>query len=281
MNLTVTTLVENSLGENTELNTEHGLSFYIVTDTMRCLFDTGATGLFLKNAHTLGVPTDQVTHLFMSHGHYDHSGGYLPWLSQRGDTPTELFVKPGFFHKKYSKNFLGGLRYNGNAFTRADILNRGVTIHEIEETVSEVFPGIYSVSGFSRECDFEPINPKFVVEKKDGTFGVDDFSDEQVLVLKSDQGLVVLIGCAHPGVVNILETVRAHFDEPIHTVIGGTHLVEADETRIEKTTDYLLKAKIPRVMFCHCSGSPEHLHTLIARLGETYQTNPTGTTVRF
>lgn len=277
--VSITTLVEDSPGENTQLQPEHGLSFYVEAGDAKFLFDTGSSDLFLKNGKELGVAEEGMRTVFISHGHYDHSGGYEALLNVTGGEGTDLFVRPGFFDRKYGiKN--GELRFNGNAFSMSQLHEAGVTVHQTKEDVAEVFPGVYSVTGFKRDCPFENTNPNYVVERN-GIREIDDYSDEQILVIKSVKGLVVLLGCSHPGVVNILKKVNTVFKEPIHAVIGGTHLVEADEQRIENTTAWLLKENIPNIMFCHCSGGTEHLKGLISQLGEAFQPVHTGSVVSF
>lgn len=279
MKVSITTLVENSPGDNSQLKPEHGLSFYVEAGDATFLFDTGSSDLFLKNAKELGIKTDWIRTVFLSHGHYDHSGGYKALLEHTGGKGTELFVRPGFFDKKYGIRSRKQ-RFNGNAFSKNQLLDAGVTVHELKDDVAEVFPGVYSVTGFQRNCPFEKANKNYVVERN-GNREIDDYSDEQVLVIKSSKGLVVVLGCSHPGVINILEKVKTVFQEPIHTVIGGTHLVEADEQRLEHTTAWLLKENIPNIMFCHCSGGPDHLKNVISQLGETFQPAHTGTVVSF
>ncbi|WP_300668133.1 MBL fold metallo-hydrolase [Desulfoluna sp.] len=279
MKVSITTLVEDSLGENRQLNAEHGLSFYIEAGEESFLFDTGSTNLFLKNAETLGLHPETFKSVIISHGHYDHSGGYTAFLECTGGQETHLFVRPGFFDGKYGFK-AGGMAFLGNPFSKGEIEQAGVVIHEIEEEVSEIRPGVYSVTGFERNTPLETVNPRFVVDRN-GERQVDTFSDEQILVMKTTQGLVVVLGCSHPGMINILEKVKTVFKEPIHAVIGGTHRVEADAKRIQVTTDYLLKEKIPHVMICHCSGTPDHLKELISQLGDAYRPIHTGSVVSF
>lgn len=279
MKVTLTALVENTLGDNPNLEAEHGLSFHIKAGDTTFLFDTGATGLFLKNAERLGIQTDAVDSVFISHGHYDHSGGYKAFVELAAGKKTNLFVRPGFFDRKYGFRETGEA-FLGNAFSKEELEQANVAVNELEGGTKEVFPGVFSVTGFERTSPFEKINQRFVVERDDGRV-VDDFSEEQILVLKTCRGLVVVLGCSHPGVVNILEKVKKEFGEPIHAVIGGTHLVEADPSRIEKTTDYFLKEAIPHIMICHCSGGPDHLKGLISRLGDSYRSVHTGTVISF
>lgn len=279
MKVTITTLVEDSPVDRPELKPEHGLSFYVEAGRERFLFDTGASRRYLQNAKQLGILLKEMRQVVISHGHYDHSGGYNALRKMTGSVGTHLYVKPGFFDEKYGiKN--NGPSFLGNAFSKEELEGAGVVIHTIAEQVREIFPGVFSLSGFERKTPFETANPRFTVVR-DGAHEVDDFSDEQVLVMKSSDGLVVLLGCGHPGVINILETVKALFDEPIHAVIGGTHLVEADARRMDETTAYLQNEKIPRIMLCHCSGSHDHLAEMRSRLGSAFAPNHTGTTVSF
>jgi 7,8-dihydropterin-6-yl-methyl-4-(beta-D-ribofuranosyl)aminobenzene 5'-phosphate synthase len=279
MKVSITTLVENLAGENRELKAEHGLSFFVEVGDATFLFDTGSSKMCLRNAKSLGIPPAAMRSVLISHGHHDHSGGYKALMSHTRGMGAQLFVKAGFFNPKYGiKN--NGPSFLGNAFSKEELVEAGVVVHEITENVVEIFPDVYSIAGFERECPFEKANPRFVVDRN-GSCEVDDFSDEQILVIKATKGLVVLLGCSHPGVVNILQKVKTVFQEPIHAVIGGTHLIEADSKRIEYTTDYLLNEKIPNIMFCHCSGGPDHLEGLISRLGNAYGRVNTGTVVSF
>lgn len=279
MKVSVTTLIENTLGEHLQLHAEHGLSFYVEAGERKFIFDTGSSNLFLKNAELLGIDLKVVDSVFISHGHYDHSGGYNDFRAFRGAEGSELFVRPGFFDKKYGiKN--NSVQFLGNAFTREEIEAEGVKVNVLTDNVVEVFPNVFSISGFERNCEIEKVNPRFMIERGEER-EIDDFSDEQSIVIRSLKGLVVLVGCSHPGIINILETVKKNFDEKIYAVIGGTHLVEADDARLEYTTEYIINEGIPMVGFSHCSGGDEHLVRMIERLGSRFFHNRTGTMTEF
>ena len=275
MKLEITTLIENSLGEHLQLTCEHGLSFFIKAGEVSLLFDTGASSSFIKNAKLMCIDLSEVSQVLISHGHYDHSGGYTAFLEQIIPQKAALIVRPGFFDKKYGAGPLHS-EYLGNGFTSKDIIAKGVQIETVREDIKEIAPNVFSVSGFERNCAMEKTDPRFRV-MRNAKEQLDDFRDEQALVIKSDKGLVVILGCSHPGLINILSTVQNRFHEKIYAVIGGTHLVEADRQRLEKTMDYLLDLDVPAVGISHCSGDADHIAYMKYRLKDRFFHNNTGT----
>ncbi|MBI9090040.1 MAG: MBL fold metallo-hydrolase [Desulfobacterium sp.] len=275
MKVEITTLVENTAGEHHQLVAEHGLSFHVKAGDTTLLFDTGASSNFIHNAGRLSLDLKAIDQVLISHGHYDHSGGYRDFVDQGFNTDARLLVKPGFFNKKYGVSGSHS-EYLGNGFTRKELVGAGVSIEIIHDPVKEVAPGVFSVSGFDRTCPMEQLNPRFRVER-DGVEVLDDFCDEQVMVVKSEKGLVIVLGCSHPGLVNILNTVTDRFEEKIHAIIGGTHLVEANQERLGQTMDFLLDQEIPVIGISHCSGGAEQLSFIKSRLESRFFHNSTGT----
>ncbi|MCP4118021.1 MAG: MBL fold metallo-hydrolase [Desulfobacteraceae bacterium] len=275
MKVEITTLVENTLGEHHQLRSEHGLSFLVKAGNATILFDTGASSRFIHNAELLAMDLKAVDQVLISHGHYDHSGGYKAFVDQAFNRDARLVVKPGFFNKKYGVNG-NHSEFLGNGFTREELVAAGVSIEIVHDHVKEVAPGVFSVSGFERTCPMEQLNPRFRIER-DGAEVIDEFCDEQVMVVKSEKGLVVVLGCSHPGLINILNSIKGRFEEDIHGVIGGTHLVEANQERLEKTMDFLLDQDIPVIGISHCSGGADRLDYIKSRLGSRFFHNSTGT----
>lgn len=117
----------------------------------------------------------------------------------------------------------------------------------------ELCHGVWLVSGFPRESALET-SPKRFVRRAGKTFVPDDFSDELCVVLQVEQGLVVLVGCSHPGILNMVSHVHGIFDQPVLAVYGGTHLVEADESRICATIEALHQMGVGMIGLSHCSG---------------------------
>lgn len=275
MKLEINTLIENSCGEHLKLICEHGLSFFIQAGDTTLLFDTGASSEFIKNAELMSLDLTKINKVVISHGHYDHSGGYPALLDKIKTSNPSLVVKPGFFDKKYGANLLSS-EYLGNGFTKKDITDKGIDIETINEDIKEIAPNVFSVSGFVRNCPLEKNDPRFRVVRN-GKEVIDDFRDEHSLVIKSDKGLVVILGCSHPGLINMLSTIKTHFKEKIYSIIGGTHLVAADQERLEKTMDYILDIDVPVVGISHCSGGTDHIEYIKSRLKHRFFHNNTGT----
>lgn len=117
------------------------------------------------------------------------------------------------------------------------------------------------MGGITRSHDFETVPERFVIRDKDG-WKQDYFQDEVCLVLEDKGELVVIVGCSHPGILNILDTVSKRFSQPIRAVVGGTHLVEADRERIHMTLRTMKDLGIGLLGFNHCSG--ELLQSMMA-----------------
>jgi 7,8-dihydropterin-6-yl-methyl-4-(beta-D-ribofuranosyl)aminobenzene 5'-phosphate synthase len=252
MPLTITTLIENSPGEHHGLKTEHGLCFHIATGSHQILFDTGQSGAIAHNAAKLRIDLAGLDQVVLSHGHYDHSGGLraLTDITRR----FTLTLGQGFFAEKYGDR--GNAReYLGNDFDEAFLAARGVSWEYLAGGLREIAPGVHAVSSFPRTHADEKINPRFKIKTPDG-YQDDPFDDEVLLALDSSKGLVVVLGCSHPGVKNLLDAVRKRLNKPIYAILGGTHLVEATPDSLEKTLAYLLAQNIQVIGVSHCTGNP-------------------------
>ena len=119
--------------------------------------------------------------------------------------------------------------------------------------VQQVHPGVWLISGFPRVHNFETIPERFLL-KAENDFSHDDFRDEVCMVLEVTNGLAVLVGCSHPGILNILTHVRKTLQKPIRAVFGGTHLIEADEHCIEATITALQDMGVETLGLGHCTG---------------------------
>lgn len=248
--LRITTLIENSPGEHHGLATEHGISFCIEKDGHIVIFDTGQSGAFLDNAPKLNINLSGAGHVILSHGHYDHSGGFRALCSAAGG--FTLITGEGFFVPKYAfRN--GAYDFLGNDFDEAFLSERGITSVTASAPAKEILPGIHVLSGFPRIHTEEKINPRFVLEK-DGAFVPDSFDDEILLAVETGEGLAVLLGCSHPGMRNMLDAVKERLGRPILAVLGGTHLVEAKGTGLEKSLEYLQNSGILFIGMSHCTG---------------------------
>ncbi len=275
MAFTITTLVENSAGPHKSLRPEYGLSFLVRSGDDCIVFDTGQSDQFLRNAHYLREnPAEDVTQVVLSHGHYDHTGGF-PELLRATRRSLTVHLGSGFFTPKYGVNG-PALEYNGNRFSRAEIEQHGHSVHEHTEGVTEILENVFVVTRFDRTRDPDWPNPRFVIPGSTG-FEVDPFDDEVSLVVKTKQGLVLLVGCSHPGILNIIATVQQRFGDPIHAILGGTHLMEASGARLHKALSTLASLDGALLGMSHCTG--EIAMERLAELSENYFHNHTGTSL--
>lgn len=250
MSLNITTLIENSAAENSEMLSEHGLSFYIEYNGTKIVFDTGSSGNFLVNAGKLGIDLSLIDYVVLSHGHYDHTGGFLKLTECVSD--FELITGTGFFREKYSYR-KRSYRFLGNNFTEEDLRERGIKHRAVSDEITEIVPGLYVLTDFSRIHQEEKINPRFVFRESEGD-QADLFRDEIVLAADTPEGLAVVIGCCHPGFRNIMDAVKERFERPVYAVFGGTHLVESSDENLDLTVEYLRFSGIRHLGLCHCTG---------------------------
>ncbi len=273
MTLKITTLIENKPGEHKALKYEHGLSLYIEKDGSKILFDTGQSSAFIHNAEQMNIDLGQLDSVVLSHGHYDHSGGFTA-LTKKSRS-FKLFTGPGFFKEKYGIN--GNTpEFLGNNFDESFLAYNGVTHQYVDRQVLEIHSGVYIVTGFIRSHADEVVNPRFKLFK-DNTFVPDQFEDEIMIAIDTPKGLAVLMGCSHPGMKNMLDSAEQLLNKPIYAVIGGTHLVEADEDSLDLSMAYLKKNTIEIISMNHCTGQ-----TALDRLSSTndrYSLNRTGSFV--
>lgn len=270
----ITTLVENSQGEHLSLVTEHGISFLIEMDAVSLLFDTGQSDAYITNAALLQRDLNKVKHIILSHGHYDHSGGF-PYFIEQVSSDVDLWISKDFFRPKYGYNGKA-YEYLGNRFSQQYLHQNGITTHRVDADVTEVVSDVFIVTNFQKHFPSETINPRFRVEVDDA-MEIDDFRDEVMVVVQSPKGLIALVGCSHPGIMNMLQTVQQHFKQPLYAVLGGTHLVEADASRMKESVQYFADAKVKRIGVSHCTGQAGM--TELSQFSDAYYHNRTGSSL--
>lgn len=272
----ITTLVENHGGEHKTLHIEHGISFLIKHDGATLLFDSGQSGGFIINAATLNQDLRGVDHFILSHGHYDHTNG-LPFFVNDVSQNFSLHVHRSFFDAKYATNGKS-TTYLGPSWNLEWTHERSFSVEMVEGDGYEVAPGVHIVTNFFQTQPLEVRNPRFVVARPGAEeLEIDDFRDEISLVIESCKGLIVVVGCSHPGIMNMLDTVRARFDKPIYAVLGGTHLIEAQGERLTKALSYLEGGSFGRLGLSHCTG--DEAMSVLERDSPVFYRNVTGTSL--
>ncbi len=245
----ITTLVENT-ATKAKFKAEHGLSMLIEKDGEFILWDTGQTDAIIHNSKLLNINLSKIKIVALSHGHYDHVGG-LKYLLEH--TKPTVYAHPEIFRKRYSKlSDDGNLRYIGIE-DREFFEKKGATF-VLDEKPVEIFDGIFT-SGFEdMHTDFEEVDKNFVYEK-DGGYIKDYVEDDMSLVIDLKDGLFVLFGCAHRGIINIIDNVEKQFNKKVVGFLGGTHLGPAGRLQREKTIKELKKRDYIKIMGpSHCTG---------------------------
>lgn len=273
MSVKVTTLIENSGGEHKALFSEHGISFHIEKDGHSILFDSGQSDRFIANAQQLNIDLSTVEYVVLSHGHYDHSGGIRPLCEMT--TGFELIMGEGFFHKKYGfKN--NSYEYLGNNFDENFLVAKGLRYRFVDQPLMELIPGVYVLTRFPRIHQDEVINPRFKLEQS-GEMVADPFNDEVLVAVDTPRGLIVILGCSHPGMKNMLDAVQSQLNRPLYALLGGTHLVEADNNCMNSSMSYLDKDDLKVLGVSHCTGQAAMDH--LAGTDSRYFHNRTGSSV--
>lgn len=273
MSLKITTLIENNPDINNILCSEHGLSLYIEINEKKILFDTGQSGDFIKNAEKLKIDLNDFDYVVLSHGHYDHSGGFRK-LVQNSSNSFKLIVGKGFFNEKYKLIEEEQYKFNGNSFDEEFISQNNISLKCINQDIFYITEDVIIFSSFERKNNLEIFKKKFYI-KENGEYIPDDFSDEIALVVKHEKGLVVILGCSHIGIVNILESIIQRTGMPIYAIVGGSHLIEADEPRLNDTINYFKEKNISIFRLSHCTGS-NAIEKLKSEFRDEFNYNNTG-----
>ena len=246
-------LVENTEGSS-GCGVEHGLCFYIETAKHKLLMDTGQTDLLIGNAEKLGIDLTAVDTVVLSHGHYDHGGGILPFAQIN---PTaKIYVPAAAFGEYYSVNKAGEPHYIGLA-AEIEELPQVVKV-TAEDGIYQIDDELSLFSGIGNEHPIPSANRR-LKKKADGELVQDDFAHEQCLVIKEGVKSILLSGCAHHGILNILDRYIALYGKEPDIVISGFHMMRKNgysDEDINMIIDTALALRQYKTVFYtgHCTG---------------------------
>ena len=275
MELNITTLSENTAGLGNFLG-EWGLGILVETDELKILFDTGQSISASHNADILGIDLSQIDKIVLSHGHFDHTGGLRHVLRKIGKE-IEIIAHPDMWQTKYARREGKAALYIGIPFQRQELESLGARFNLTTESV-RITDNIMTTGEVPMVTDYEEIEPYLLV--KEGTdFKSDKLLDDQALIINTEPGLVVILGCAHRGIINTLYHAQQLTGvKTINTVLGGCHLMDASEERIWLTIAALKELGVQRLGVSHCTGLPASA-IMAQEFGDSFFFNNAGTSI--
>jgi len=258
MSVTLSVLCENSVARPGRLIGEHGFACLIEAGGQSWLFDTGQGLGLLPNAGEMKKNLRTVAGVILSHGHYDHSGGLFPLLNSFQGQELPVYAHPDIFTSR---------------FWRSNYEQRDIGM-PVERSALEASGGVFRLSSepswldeslclsgeVPRVTSFETGDPHLVV-RCDGEYVPDPLRDDQSLAITTERGLIILLGCAHAGVINILEHfIRLTGEDRILALVGGTHLGPLSDDQYHATLKALRPYHIGKIGVSHCTGLSRSVH---------------------
>ncbi len=244
-------LVENKT-ETEGVLAEHGLSIYIDTGDKKILFDAGASDAFAMNADRMKVDLSQVDFAVVSHGHYDHTGGFPMFCRRNRKAP--IYIHKNAFRESHGfedgkiEDEMCGIRWTREQ--RDGINDRFILTDGPVKITDDII-----ISGTVPMAEgFEPTE-KFYYFGVSGAPVFDDMSHEQILVIRQPEGLYVFSGCSHRGVISALEEARRIFPgEKVACFVSGMHLYHANAEQRREVIEAFKREEVARIMPVHCTG---------------------------
>ncbi|HPD97451.1 MAG TPA: MBL fold metallo-hydrolase [Synergistales bacterium] len=280
----IVTVLDDYAGYETSFLAQHGIALLLEACSngvcKRILMDAGQSALpILHNMKLMDIDPASIDAVIISHCHYDHTEGLADTLRAIGRKNIPVIAHPGMFRPNYIFNpfirNIGVMKENGPEAIEA----AGGVMVMVDEPF-EIMPGVISTGVVPRKRDFE--------QQGIGTYNIEDgkvvpdqiIDDLSLAVKVKGKGLAVISGCSHAGIVNIIDWSRELAAEPrVDVVIGGFHLIEASQERIEKTAQALKQLNVGRVITGHCTGLAA-LCEFRKVLGDRFEHLHVGTTVQ-
>lgn len=253
MSIHLTILCENSVDQVSPhgLMGEHGFACHLRTDHGDFLFDTGGGLTIINNADCLDIDLTKLQGILFSHGHLDHTGGLMQVLDKSG--PVPIYAHPDLFSQRYSHN--GNQERNiGIPWSQKELEKTGATF-KLSEAPCSIAPGLMLSGDVPRLHKEESGDPNLIVFSEEHQQIADPLHDDLSLFINTDKGLVILLGCAHAGLLNIIDhALKVTGQDKIHMILGGTHLKFCGKEQMDATLSRLTELDVDRIGASHCTG---------------------------
>ncbi|MCR4907821.1 MAG: MBL fold metallo-hydrolase [Lachnospiraceae bacterium] len=260
-------LIENTEGTK-GCACAHGLSFYVETEKHRLLLDLGPSAETIKNAEKLGIDLKQVDTVILSHGHYDHSGGIIPFSEINPDAVIFMQASAGGDYYADDGENAGDSRYVYIGIDKDIIKLPQVKFIRGDLKIDDELE-LFTVKERTHKLPFA--NRRILI-KKNGEYERDDFKHEHYLVINNGDRHILMSGCAHNGILSILDAYKEKYGSFPDAVISGFHLMKEAEyngSELREVADMGRELKKYPTMFytCHCTGEPAY-KTMKLALGD-------------
>ncbi len=256
--LRITILSENT-AVRPDLAAEDGLSVFIETDRHKILMDAGWNDVFLSNAEKLGVPVEEADTAVLSHDHYDHGQSFPLFFEHMAGHRYLFYLSSDVLWPGYHRRPDGTLTSTGCGLSDAELIRARVPHRYVEKSVFHPFadePEVALLSRFEKRCGFEPVLDEFL-KMRGGGLARDEFDHELAMALPVQDGLVLLTGCAHSGICNMILAAEERLGRPVTAVLGGTHLKASGPERAMDTIRFFNdRPALKTAAVCHCTGAP-------------------------
>jgi 7,8-dihydropterin-6-yl-methyl-4-(beta-D-ribofuranosyl)aminobenzene 5'-phosphate synthase len=250
MSCRVTILCDNTVGPVSGTLGEHGFAALIERDGASILFDTGQGATLLHNAARMKKNLSAVEKVVLSHGHFDHGGGLLPLLQHAGG--KTVVAHPDIFQSRFRVKDTGEVISIGMPATRQQLEESGA-VFQLTADAAVVAEGMYLTGAVPRLTTFERGDRGLFADREGDV--VDCLTDDQSLVIVTDKGLLLVLGCCHAGLINTIEAARQVTGvDAVYAVIGGTHLGFCDRDQLENSIIALRKIGVKKICAGHCTG---------------------------
>jgi 7,8-dihydropterin-6-yl-methyl-4-(beta-D-ribofuranosyl)aminobenzene 5'-phosphate synthase len=250
----ITILAEDVAGYDSSLDAKFGLSIlldvYVGESATQILYDVNQSSEpIIRNLDSMGISLNRLNSIFLSHCHFDHTGG-LAGMLEKINKPIPVVGHPSLFRPCFEMKPEGLWPIGLIGYSRADLEQRKAIFTLTNEPL-KLMTGVITSGEIPRVNDFELPGEMYTIQE--GRIVKDELKDDAAIILNTPEGLVILVGCCHAGIVNTIAQAKAITGiSKIHAVIGGLHLWDASEERLSKTMEAI--EEVDYIFAGHCTG---------------------------